>query len=120
MAIASALTDQWRISYVSEVFITLVELPEIPAGWTKRLEMHLNYGKAGGAATYSVFDDMGRKTNIGYAYDTRGEGESGFFIHGSELMPWNQLRARYAELLKLPANERKGASSAGGDGDGDR
>lgn len=98
---------------MSDQFITLTEMPEKPDGWTKRLEMHLNYGRAGGAATYSIFDDQGRKTNIGYAYDTRGEGESGFFIHGSEIMPWSQLRARYAELMKLAPNERRGATSAG-------
>lgn len=102
---------------MSEQPITLTELPERPDGWTKRMEMHLNYGKTGGAATYSIFDDKGRKTNIGYAYDTRKSkeaphGESGFFIHGSELMPWAQLRARYAELLKLPPKERRGAFSA--------
>jgi hypothetical protein len=97
---------------MSEQFITLAELPENPDGWTRRMEIHLNYGDAGGAATYSIFDDKGRKTNVGYAYDTRGEGESGFFIHGSELMSWAQLRVRYTELLALPPKERKGAVSA--------
>lgn len=50
---------------MSEQFVTLTELPEMPNGWTKRMEMHVNYGKAGGSATYSIFDDKGRKTNIG-------------------------------------------------------
>lgn len=85
---------------MSEQRITLAELPEEPTGWTKRMEMHLNYGRDGGAATYSIFDEQGRRTNIGYAYDTRGEGESGFFVNGSGLMPWSELRTRYAELMK--------------------
>ena len=94
-------------------FVVLTELPETPVGWTKRMEVHLNYGRAGGAATYSIFDEQGRKTNIGYAYDTRGEGESGFFIHGSGLMPWAQLRDRYAELIKMPPEERRNALDVG-------
>lgn len=85
---------------MSEERIVLTELPETPKGWTKRLECHFNYGKAGGAATYSIFDDKGRRTNIGYAYDTRKGGESGFFVHGHELMSWQDLRARYADLMK--------------------
>ena len=80
--------------------VTLTELPEKPTGWTRRLEVHYNYGRAGGAATYSIFDDQGRRTNVGYAYDTRGEGEAGFFVNGSGLMPWAELRSRYAELIK--------------------
>lgn len=27
-------------------------LPEKPEGWTKRLQMHLNFGSAGGSAVY--------------------------------------------------------------------
>jgi len=85
---------------MTEEHIVLTELPEVPFGWTKRMECHFNYGRDGGAATYSIFDDKGRRTNIGYAYDTRGEGESGFYVHGSRLMPWKELRERYAELTK--------------------
>lgn len=85
-------------------FITLTELPEIPTGWTKHLSVHMNYGRDGGAATYTIRDERGRQTNIGYAYDTRKSkeaprGESGFFVNGSKLMPWKQLRERYAELI---------------------
>lgn len=56
---------------VHEAAVTLTELPETPKGWTKHLVIHLNYGEKGGAATYSINDEQGRKTNIGYAYDTR-------------------------------------------------
>jgi hypothetical protein len=86
--------------------VTLTELPERPpTSWRKHLVVHLNYGSKGGAATYAVHDERGRKTNIGYAYDTRKSkgaprGERGFFVNGSELMSWADLRARYAELIK--------------------
>lgn len=97
---------------MNEETVILTELPEKPTGWTRRMELHLNYGSAGGAATYSIFDDKGRRTNIGYAYDTRDGGEFGFFVHGGALMPWAELRARYAELIR-PAStqgERNGAA----------
>jgi hypothetical protein len=83
--------------------VTLTELPERPGGWTKHLAVHYNYGRKGGAATYTLRDDKGRLTNIGYAYDTRKSkeaprGESGFFVNGSELMSWAELRRRFTEL----------------------
>lgn len=99
--------------------IVLTELPERPIGWTRHLAVHYNYGLKGGAATYTINDEKGRQTNIGYAYDTRKSkecphGEEGFFVNGSELMSWDQLRARYAELTapkdsRLPqhSNEAK-------------
>jgi len=91
-----------RSSAVERVILT--ELPERPRGWTKHLTAHFNYGRKGGAATYSIHDERGRVTNIGYAYDTRKSkerphGESGFFVHGSELMSWAELRRRYTELM---------------------
>jgi hypothetical protein len=83
--------------------VTLTELPENPKGWTKHLAVHYNYGSKGGAATYHIHDERGRQTNIGYAYDTRKSkdaprGESGFFVNGSELMSWAELRRRFTEL----------------------
>jgi hypothetical protein len=85
--------------------IVLTELPEHPFGWTKHLAVHYNYGSKGGAATYTIHDEQGRVTNVGYAYDTRKSkeapsGESGFFVNGSELMSWVELRRRYTELMK--------------------
>ena len=85
--------------------IVLTELPERPTGWTKHLAVHCNYGRKGGAATYTIHDEHGRITNIGYAYDTRKSkaaprGEAGFFVNGSELMSWDELRRRYTELMK--------------------
>jgi len=102
---------------MSDETIVLTELPETPSGWTKRMVMHLNYGPDGGAATYSIHDEHGRRTNIGYAYDTRKSkaaphGESGFFVNGSELMTWVELRRRYAELIAPPV--RRWKADAGG------
>lgn len=84
---------------MSKEQVILDNLPERPFGWTKKMLVHLNFGEAGGSATYETFDEKGRKTNIGYAYDTRGKGESGFFVNGSELMSWKELRSRYKELI---------------------
>jgi hypothetical protein len=83
--------------------VTLTELPENPKGWTKHLAVHYNYGEKGGAATYTIRDEKGRQTNVCYAYDTRKskgapKGEAGFFVNGSELMPWAELRRRFTEL----------------------
>lgn len=88
---------------MSEESVVLTELPETPTGWTKHLAVHFNYGNKGGAASYAIHDERGRRTNIGYAYDTRKSkeaprGEEGFFVNGSELMSWAELRRRYAEL----------------------
>lgn len=99
-----------------EAWVNLTELPEEPKGWTKKLQVHYNYGPNGGAATYSVHDEKGRRTNVGYAYDTRKSkeaprGESGFFVNGSELMSWDELRAKFADLIapkssSLPQNRK--------------
>lgn len=85
---------------MSEEIVILTELPEKPTGWTKRMELHMNFGSEGGAATYSIFDEKGRRTNVGYAYDTRKGGESGFYVNGSKLMSWAELRSQFAELTK--------------------
>lgn len=86
--------------------VTLTELPENPKGWTKHLAVHCNYGRKGGAATYTIRDERGRQTNIGYAYDTRKSkdaphGEAGYFVNGSELMSWADLCRRYTELMAV-------------------
>jgi hypothetical protein len=85
--------------------VTLTELPETPSGWTKHMAVHYNYGSKGGAATYTIRDEQGRQTNVGYGYDTRKSkecprGESGFFVNGSELMSWAELRRRFTELTQ--------------------
>jgi hypothetical protein len=92
-------------SHIQKESVKLTELPERPTGWTKHLAVHYNYGEKGGAATYTIRDDKGRQTNIGYAYDTRKSkgaprGEAGFFVNGSELMSWADLRRRFTELTQ--------------------
>lgn len=92
--------------------VMLTELPEKPDGWTKRLAVHYNYGEKGGAATYTIRDERGRQTNIGYAYDTRKtkespRGEAGFFVNGSELMTWPELRRRFTELTTRTSSSVK-------------
>lgn len=94
--------------------IMLTELPEKPDGWTKHLAVHYNYGEKGGAATYTIRDERGRQTNIGYAYDTRKtkespRGEAGFFVNGSELMTWPELRRRFTELTTRTSGAVKDA-----------
>lgn len=85
--------------------ITLTCLPEKPEGWTRHMVIHLNFGEKGGAATYTVRDEKGRETGIGYSYDTRGKGKSGFHVSGGELMSWKKLRERWAELTAPQASE---------------
>lgn len=97
-------------SEASGEIVKLTELPERPNGWTKHLAVHYNYGSKGGAATYTIKDEKGRLTNIGYAYDTRKSkgaprGESGFFVNGSDLMSWAELRRRFTELTAPQASE---------------
>lgn len=90
----------------------MTELPEHPEGWIKHLVIHMTFGSEGGSATYAIKDADGKETGIGYAYDTRKSkaaphGEAGFFVNGSELMPWKTLRERWSELTKPKAAETK-------------
>lgn len=76
------------------------ELPETPKGWTRKMVFHLNYGDAGGAATFEVFDSNGDITPIGYQYDTRKGGLTGFTLPGCDgVLSWVELRARWPEWL---------------------
>ena len=69
------------------------ELPEKPTGWTRRMSMHLNYGSAGGAATFTIHDPEGNLAEFGYQYDTRKGGRTGFTLDGiEEVMTWVRLR----------------------------
>lgn len=76
----------------------MANLPEKPEGWTRHLLLHMNFGEAGGAATYEIKDQDGNKTPIGYQYDTRKGGLTGFTLPGAEgVMPWAQLCAKWPE-----------------------
>jgi hypothetical protein len=71
-------------------------LPPDGAGLTRRLVTHLNFGQAGGAACYEVYDASGSRLPISYQYDTRKEPalRTGFFIAGID-----ECFKRYADLV---------------------
>lgn len=82
------------------------ELPEQPVGWTKRMKLHMNFGRGKGAASFAIFDAEGRELPIQYGYDTRPGGTRGFTLAGCEpVMTWTELRARWPEWL---ADQRRG------------
>ena len=87
------------------------ELPEKPTGWTRRMSMHLNYGSAGGAATFTIHDPDGKQAEFGYQYDTRKGGRTGFTLDGiKDVMTWDQLRAAWPAWV---AGKTGGAAQGG-------
>lgn len=98
--------------------LTLSELPtELPIeskGWTKRLDVHYNFGSKGGGAISGIYDASGRRAPINYQYDTRKvpEWETGFVItwegkfYGKVVPTWAMLRKEYSEFI---ANVRPAA-----------
>lgn len=84
-------------------------LPQKPDGFTKRLEVHMNFGREGGAAQYSVYDANGAKMPFGHQYDTRKDGLTGFAIDGRDgVLTWAELVAYWPEFL---AARKTGASA---------
>jgi hypothetical protein len=85
-------------------------LPEVPTGWTKHLAMHLNFGSKGGAASYTIKDPAEKEMPIGYHYDTRKGGETGFSLPDvGPLMNWKQLREMWPTWLeKQKAKAQRG------------
>lgn len=90
------------------------QLPETPAGYTKRMRCHLNFGEKGGVAIHDVFDPAGELTPISYQSDTRKHGLSGFFLplqirkaspntipkpETEGVMTWSELREAWPEWL---------------------
>jgi hypothetical protein len=70
------------------------ELPENPKGWTQELIVHLNFGGAGGSASYKIVMPDKTVTPIFYEYDTRKGGSKGFSLPGiKSLMSWKELRS---------------------------
>ena len=81
------------------------ELPEKPTGWTRKMVMHMNYGSAGGAATFTVHDPDGKQAEFGYQYDTRKGGLTGFTLDGiKRVMTWDQLRASWPAWVAARTN----------------
>ncbi len=76
------------------------ELPEKPDGWTKHMLVHMNFGSAGGAATYEIKDPQGNAVPFAYQYDTRKNGLTGFSLKGIEgVLTWKQLREAWPAWL---------------------
>lgn len=79
-------------------------LPAQPDGFTKHLQMHMNFGKGRGGATYSIKDAEGRLMPFGYQYDTRKGGLTGLTLSGRDgVMTWAELVAYWPEYLKKRA-----------------
>lgn len=93
---------------MSQIKTLPAELPETPAGWTKRMGMHLNFGEDGGAATYTIYNPDGEAMPIGYQYDTRKGGQTGFTHQACEgVMTWAELRERWPVLIAPLATEAR-------------
>lgn len=78
-------------------------LPSDPKGFTQRMKMHLNFGRDGGAAVYSIHDPHGIELPITYQYDSRkkGGGPTGLFIDGVDrcFTKWSDLAAYWPEYI---------------------
>lgn len=83
----------------------MIELPEKPVGYTRRMTLHINRAKKAGGHTafFDVFDPDGKKCDFGYCY-TDGGKNSGFTLDGASefidgkstpLLTWQQLRTAY-------------------------
>lgn len=82
------------------------ELPETPAGYTRKMSLHMNFGSAGGAATFEVLDPDGKPCEFGYQYDTRKGGLTGFNLPNiDKTMTWSELRAAWPEWIKTRGRE---------------
>ncbi len=79
-------------------------LPAKPESWTRRMQLHMNFGREGGAATYSIHMPDGTRTPIAWQYDTRKGGRTGFLLPGADrVMTWAELVAEWPEYLKRTA-----------------
>lgn len=77
-----------------------VLLPERPEGWSRKMNLHMNFGPDGGMGVYDVFDPEGNKAPFGYQYDTRKGGLTGFFCEGVKgVLSWAELREHYTALV---------------------
>jgi hypothetical protein len=84
------------------------ELPNKPAGWRRRMVMHLNFVGGKASATFEVLDEKGNVTPIGYQYDTRKGGLTGFTLPGLDpVMSWDELRAIWPTFVERKEAEAK-------------
>jgi hypothetical protein len=76
-------------------------IPVTPEGFTKHMQMHMNFGKGQGGATYTIKDKEGRLMPFGYQYDTRKGGLTGFTLSTRDgVMTWAELVAYWPDYLK--------------------
>ncbi len=77
------------------------ELPERPEGFTRKLNVHFNYGSKGDAAVYDVFSPTGKKMPFCYQYDTREGGLTGLSLPEVEgVFTWAEMREFWPKWLK--------------------
>ena len=78
-------------------------LPADAEGYTKRMNIHLNFGEDGGSAHYSIYGPGGVEMPITYQYDTRKKGaaSTGFFIEGVDqaFKRWPDLAAYWPTYM---------------------
>lgn len=75
------------------------------------MTLHMSFS-GGGTGSYVVKDAAGNETPIGYHYDTRKGGQSGFSLPGIEpLMTWAELRQIWPTFLSKQAQAPSGESS---------
>lgn len=87
-------------------------LPAKPVGWTRRMVMHMNFGRDGGAATYAVFDPDGNEADFAYQYDTRLGGRNGFTLAGVDgVLTWAQLVQEYPAYVARRDKQATGATA---------
>jgi hypothetical protein len=80
-------------------------LPEKPEGWKRRMEAHFSF-EGGGAAMYSVLLPDLTPTPIGYQYDQRPGGLTGFSLPGRDgVMTWAELVIEWPLYLQRRREE---------------
>lgn len=80
------------------------ELPLDPKGWTKQMNVHFNFGREGGSASYTIYAPDGNAMPFWYQYDTRKGGLTGFVLPDVEgVMTWAQLVAAWPAFVARAA-----------------
>lgn len=86
------------------------ELPEKPAGWTRKFVMHLNFGsKQGGVCSYEILDGNGR--SMPFAYQSSAKQGTGFILPGvAPLLSWKDLREIWPKWILKARNKQTSRS----------
>lgn len=92
-AASLALNELHKAAPNGATLVLVPALPEKPQGWTRKMLMHVNMGRAGHSGVYEVFDAAGNKMPIGYQYHTKDSRLCGFTLDGVDgVMSWARLR----------------------------